>query len=110
MVCQLNKLQGPYEMLKNSYNGNMEQRLQSCSLRAKSVQKKLEEVLGRVTEERDELEYKFDECMEELGRVQGVEQVSLYLLCMFGNIPFTYVLTLSVISNTYRKTKRQLSS
>lgn len=82
-VCQLNKVRGSYEMLKQANTTEtslMEQRLQSCSLRGESVQKKLEEDIMRVAGERDEMEKKFDECMEELGRVQGVEQVSAYFL------------------------------
>jgi len=77
-VCQLNKLRGSYEMLKQANMTEaslMEQRLQSSTLRGETIQKKLEEELSQVTADRDELESKFDECMEELGRIQAQEEV-----------------------------------
>jgi SMC interacting uncharacterized protein involved in chromosome segregation len=77
-VCQLNKLRRSYEMLKHANmteTSLMEQRLQSSTLREETILKKLEEELSQVTADRDELESKFDECMEELGRIQAQEEV-----------------------------------
>jgi hypothetical protein len=77
-VCQLNKLRGSYEMLKQANatgTSLMEQKIHSSTVKAENTVKKLEEELLQAISERDELEGKFDECMDELGRIRVQEQV-----------------------------------
>jgi hypothetical protein len=71
-VCQLNKLRGSYELLKQQVHSS-----KRSGTKADEEVEKLEKELLQVILEKDEMAGKFDECMNELERYKKREDVSI---------------------------------
>ena len=106
-VCQLNKLKGSYEMLKHANAAGatfMDLKMQKSTIKAEqseSCVKQLKEDLVQVVSEKDELEIRFADYVDELERVLAMDEVSgVIVLCISVDgydLKFMYYLRLPLL-------------
>jgi chromosome segregation ATPase len=101
-VCQLNKLRGSYELLKQQVHSS-----KRSGTKADEEVEKLEKELLQVILEKDEMAGKFDECMNELERYKEREDVSIMDEPVFCLV---YMLTFSALYDAQGKWKENQES